>query len=239
MDWTGAAKDILSPKYYNHPTVPADSGFVAILANMKDLRVLVSEVGARSVFALQKSMKKKPLELKLESVGDSKMTTTLLATLVEACPRLRSLNVEWMGMGGGGSAFEKEAWVDGLHGCKGLRELVTVSRVFQCIVGEDKIDKLYSHTISLVNDASSKSISLTSNGYLFSVGHLFLQRAPLSRSLVHGRRPHPPGPPGRQQAQVQPVAPPKNALPEPGGLLARRNHDCKARHDGSIANSGT
>jgi hypothetical protein len=58
VDWSGASKDVLPPKYYNHPSFPADSGFVAVLAHMKDLMELVSEVGARSVASLAKYSQK-------------------------------------------------------------------------------------------------------------------------------------------------------------------------------------
>ena len=36
-------------KYYNRPSVPIDSGFVAALAFLPELAVLITEVGARAV----------------------------------------------------------------------------------------------------------------------------------------------------------------------------------------------
>jgi hypothetical protein len=53
------------------------------------------------------------------------MTPALLSVVVDECPRLRSLSVEWMGTSM--AASEKEAWVEALHRCTGLKELVTVS----------------------------------------------------------------------------------------------------------------
>lgn len=137
IDWSGvgAYKDhghmhTYQRKYYNHPAVPIDSGFVAVLAYLKDLRVLVSEVGARAVHAwtrLQCKKKGAKLNLKLETITEKKLMPNVFHAVIEACPRLSSLNVERGGVSVHGHIVEEDMWVEELSKCGGLKELVIVS----------------------------------------------------------------------------------------------------------------
>ena len=139
IDWSGvrAYKDhgqmhTYQRKYYNHPAVPVDSGFVAVLAHLKHLRVLVSEVGARAVHALARLQTKRKgakLTLKLETITEKKLMPNVFHAVIEACPRLCSLNVERGGISVHGHAVEEDMWVEELGKCGGLKELVMVSNL--------------------------------------------------------------------------------------------------------------
>jgi len=134
IDWSGvgAYKDhghmhAYQRKYYNHPAVPIDSGFVAVLAYLRDLRVLVSEVGARAVHALTRLQSKRKVtkfSLKLETITEKKLMPNVFHAVIEACPRLSSLNVERGGISVGGHVVEEDMWVEELSKCGGLKELV-------------------------------------------------------------------------------------------------------------------
>ena len=96
----------------------------------RDLRVLVSEVGARAVHALTRLQSKRKVtkfRLKLETITEKKLMPNVFHAVIEACPRLSSLNVERGGISVGGHVVEEDMWVEELSKCGGLKELVIVS----------------------------------------------------------------------------------------------------------------
>ena len=99
-------------------------------ASSRDLRVLVSEVGARAVHALTRLQSKRKgtkLSLKLETITEKKLMPNVFHAVIEACPRLSSLNVERGGVSVHGHLVEEDMWVEELNKCGGLKELVMVS----------------------------------------------------------------------------------------------------------------
>ena len=92
--------------------------------------MLVSEVGARAVHALtslQSKRKGTKLSLKLETITEKKLMPNVFHAVIEACPRLSSLNVERGGVSVHGHLVEEDMWVEELNKCGGLKELVMVS----------------------------------------------------------------------------------------------------------------
>ena len=131
MDWTGTLTaphhltTASTPKYHKYAFVPKDSGFVAVLMYLKNLRMFVSEVGLRSVHSLRQVRKvcgrayHPPEALSLESVTDSKVLHDVFHSAVQICPRLRSLTVEWAG-----DSEQKDRWLPVVSQCGRLHELV-------------------------------------------------------------------------------------------------------------------
>ena len=96
----------------------------------RDLRVLVSEVGARAVHALTRLQSKRKvtkLSLKLETITEKKLMPNVFRAVIDTCPRLNSLNVERGGVAMGGHIVEEDIWVEELSSCRDLKELVIVS----------------------------------------------------------------------------------------------------------------
>jgi hypothetical protein len=101
-------------EYTDYHQVPLDSGFVALLTHLPKLKILMTEVGGKAVFAFirgrqnKKKFKTEPLEL--EVLSESPPTNAILDCLAENCPKLRELHVDWsdsIGM----PASNRDRWI--------------------------------------------------------------------------------------------------------------------------------
>ena len=115
--------------YKDHPNVPLDAGFVALLAALP-LTILNTEVAGRAVLAwirLNKKLKQKPRPLSLEVLVEARPTESLLAQVSSVCPRLREVRVDWADWGGldWDLMVRREDWVDSLSALPSLESLMT------------------------------------------------------------------------------------------------------------------
>lgn len=122
LNWSGQSM----MKYYDHPNVPIDAAFVAMLEFMPCLTVFVIDVGGRAVQSWTKYRSKKKVkaksQLKLEVVSESRLTPPLLDLVNEVCPNLRQLKVEWYDFFMH-QQYSREDWCRRLQNCKRLRSL--------------------------------------------------------------------------------------------------------------------
>ena len=114
--------------YKDFSSVPMDAGFVGILDSLTQLKVLNSEVGARSVQAWQKWKKKvrqnNKRTLSLQVLTESRPSPALLSCVSVVCPDLTQLRIDWTGFSIG-NVPGREDWVPSLPALTNLSTLFT------------------------------------------------------------------------------------------------------------------
>lgn len=121
VSWPGQAV----MKYFDYPSVPLDSGFVAVLMYLPHLKVFLCEVGARAVQSYSRNYvkwHKRAPKLRLEAISDSHLTPPVFDVVQDLCPNLSHLKVEWF-ESYTTQIHNREDWLAGLVNVPKLAEL--------------------------------------------------------------------------------------------------------------------
>ena len=110
-------------KYYNSTHVPIDCGFIAILDFIPSLKGFNTEVGCRAVAGFARyqrwARKSATRDLNLETLTETKPTSTLLECVGSRCPKLKKLIIAHPD-----TSLHTEEWMKGVDNLKQLQHLI-------------------------------------------------------------------------------------------------------------------
>lgn len=111
-------------RYFECSNVPIDSGFVALLVHLKELRILLTSLAGRTVQAYvklhQKLRKPAPPLNKLQVISESRMTGSLAGVLCQVAPNLVDVRVHWHDPL---TAVLSEGWLEELPKFRHIKEV--------------------------------------------------------------------------------------------------------------------